>query len=454
MTLDSDHDFDTVLDAHPIRSFQILIAVLSGIIAIVDGFDTQIIALIAPQISQQWHVPIASFGVVFSIGLFGAVTGMAIFGTIGDRIGRKPILLISMTMFGVISLATPLANSLGALMAFRFATGLGLGGAIPMIVATVAEYTPVRMRTTAVSLAFCGFPLGIVVASAVTPGLMKAFDWPVMFVIGGAIPLLLLPILAAVYPESVRVLVAKHRHAAFDKVIKRLDIAGLGSRDVTMRDSAPRTPVRTLFSDGRATGTLLLWTTLFLSLMLAYFLNSWVAIVAQAAGFDGATAIFGVAMLNLGGILGCFALGRLSDRYHASAVLGAGYLIGAVAIAAIGQVGGSGVLLLGTALVAGFFTLGAQLCTIPMSANFYPAAERATGVGWCTGVGRIGGIIGPSVGGALVGAGFAAPAIFAFAGTVSLAAALAVFAMGWFVVRTRADSAPKHPVVSLQPEPD
>jgi MFS transporter, AAHS family, 4-hydroxybenzoate transporter len=446
MALASPLDFEAVLDAQPIRSFQILTIVLCGFLGLIDGFDTQVIALIAPDIAQQWRVPIASFGLVFGIGLFGAVTGAAIFGMIGDRIGRKPVLLGAITLFGVLSLATPMAGSLGELTAFRFATGLGLGGALPLVVSTVAEYTPARIRSTMVSMAFCGYPLGIMTAGAVTTALVDAFGWPVVFVAGGIVPLLLVPILAAVFPESARILLARNRRTAFDRLIRRLGIPGVNGRAITVRAAAPRSPVRALFSEGRAAGTLLLWATLFLSLLLAYFLNSWVAIVARAAGFDGRSATLGVAALNVGGIAGSFALGRLSDRYRASAVLGAGYLIGAVAIAAIGQVNGSSALLLGTALVAGFFSMGAQLCTMPLCAGFYPTAERATGVGWCTSIGRIGGIVGPTVGGVLVGVGLGAPAIFAFAGAVSFAAAVAVLAMGRFVVGSRAGSPAARPV--------
>jgi len=440
MTADSRRDFDSILDANPLRPFQILIAALTACVLLIDGFDTQVIALVAPDIAHQWNVPIPAFAIVFSVGLLGAVVGAAVFGTVGDRIGRKPTLLLTIALFGVLSLCTPLAGSLGELVAFRFGTGLGLGGALPLVLAIVAEYVPPRMRSTVVSMVFCSFPLGIVVAGVVAFPIVAAFGWPAVFIAGGILPLVLLPFLAAFYPESLRPLVARGDHAAIERLAARLGFPGVRAEDIEVPAAPPRSPVRSLFSDGRTGGTLLIWGTLFLSLMLSYFLNSWITTLARSAGFDGASAILGSAALNLGGVVGAIVFGRLSDRYRASSVIGVGYLVGALAIALIGQVSGSSALLLGVGLVAGFFAFGAQLSTVALCANFYAASERGTGIGWGTAVGRVGGIVGPSIGGLLLVAGFGPPAIFIFAGVVSLGAAATALSMRFFT--TNRDRAP------------
>jgi AAHS family 4-hydroxybenzoate transporter-like MFS transporter len=315
---------------------------------------------------------------------------------------------------------------------------VGLGGALVLVISIVADYAPPRMRSTVISVVFCSYPLGIVLAGVVTVPLVHAFGWPAVFVVGGVVPLLLLPVLAAYYPESVRILIARGNSAALERLVGRLHLADLHAADVTVSEAPPRPPVRALFAQGRAGGTVLIWATLFLSLLLSYFLNSWITTLARNAGFDGASAILGSAALNLGGVVGSLVFGRLSDRYRASAVIGVGYLVGGVAIAAIGQVSGHSALLLGTALIAGFFAFGAQLSTVALCANFYAASERGTGIGWSTAVGRVGGIVGPSVGGLLLAVGFGPPAIFAFAGAVSLAAAVAVLAMRFVTVDDRA----------------
>ena len=438
MTSDTQHDFDSLLDARPLGRFQYTLALLTALVVLVDGFDTQVISLVAPEIAHEWHLSTASFGLVFSAGLFGMVVGAAIFGTLGDRLGRKPTLLATLLVFGGLSLATPLVSSVGELTVLRFLTGLGLGGAVPLAISTVAEYLPTRVRSTALSLSFCGYPAGVVVAGAITTDLLNAFGWRGVFVISGLVPLLMVPVMWLCYPESARILVSRERWARLDRIVAGLRLPVGGSRELTFAASTRRrSAVRGLFAEGRAAGTLLLWVVLFLSLAMAYFLNSWMSIVARNSGFSLRSSILAIAALNLGGIIGSFVLGRLADRYRTSVVVGAAYLIGAACVAVIGQLQGSSALLLVVALIGGFFALGAQLCVVPLCANFYPAAVRATGIGWSTGIGRIGGILGPSVGGLLISAGSGPSTLFAVAGGVTAAAGLSVFVFGFFEPRPR-----------------
>jgi AAHS family 4-hydroxybenzoate transporter-like MFS transporter len=189
--------------------------------------------------------------------------------------------------------------------------------------------------------------------------------------------------------------------------------------------------VSSLFTEGRAAGTLLIWLVMFLSLLLAYLLVNWIPIVARQTGVGAASAILGVAALNLGGILGCVTLGRLADRSpRPTLVLAVAYALGGLAIAGIGRSGGSGATLLLACFVAGALSIGAQLCTVALIAGFYDTALRATGVGSSVGVGRIGGIVGPVLGGLLVGAGMGAPGLFLLTGLASLGAAATLFALG------------------------
>ena len=195
-------------------------------------------------------------------------------------------------------------------------------------------------------------------------------------------------------------------------------LARMGSQaradDVVPEPAATRSPVVRLFTDGRAPGTLLLWTTVFLSLLLTYLL------------------ILGVVALNVGSILGCLVIGRLADRYRPAVIIGAAFALGTVAIAAIGQSDSSSVVLLLTSFAAGFCSIGAQMCVVAMVANFYETSLRATGVGWAMGIGRVGGIVGPVLGGVLVGLGSTAPTIFLVTALASLGAAAAIVAVGRF----------------------
>jgi AAHS family 4-hydroxybenzoate transporter-like MFS transporter len=186
-----------------------------------------------------------------------------------------------------------------------------------------------------------------------------------------------------------------------------------------------------LFAGGKAPGTMLLWTTLFLSLLLTYFLVNWMPIIARQSGIDMTVAVLAVAALNLGAIVGCLTIGRLCDHFgHATIVIGCAFALGAVAIALIGVCRQSVAALLAFTCLAGVFSIGAQMCTIALCASFYDTSLRVTGVGWAIGVGRIGSIVGPVLGGVLIAAGMAAVSLFILVGAMSVGSAIAIVALG------------------------
>jgi MFS transporter, AAHS family, 4-hydroxybenzoate transporter len=428
-------DLESIIDSRRLSGFQIAIIVLCALVAMMDGFDTQSIAFVAPEIAAAWHVTPASFGPVFGIGLFGGLLGAMSFGVASDRFGRKPLLLLAVLIFAGFSLVTPFVDSLAGLIVCRFVTGVGLGGALPSVISITSEYAPKRLRATIVGLMFCGFPLGAVVGGIASAKLIPAFGWPSVFIAGGAVPLILLPFFMAIVPESVRFLAIRNRTAAIARILERMGRTAEWNGAVGTVVATERSPVTGLFTEGRALGTILLWITLFLSLLLSYFLVNWIPIVARQTGMTIESAVLAVAMLNLGSIIGCFVIGRIADRRGPAVIIGVCFACGAVAIAMIGQVGQSSALLLAITFVAGFFSIGAQLCTVAFVASFYETFLRATGVGWSVGVGRVGAIIGPVLGGLLLGAGVGTPTLFVVTGVASLGSAAAMLAMGWFVLR-------------------
>ena len=422
--------FDSVLDSARLGRFRLWVIVSCALVAMIDGFDTQAIGLVAPDIAADWGVNAATFGLVFGIGLFGGLVGAFLFGLTSDRFGRRPNLLVAVGLFGVVTLLTPLVDSVPELLAVRFVTGLGLGGALPGIIALTSEYTPARMRATVVGLMFCGFPLGAVLGGVVAARLIPVLGWPAVFYVGGGLPLLLLPVLALRLPESARFLAMAGDHDGLGRILRRMG-SPVRPEDIQAEPAATRSRVSSLFTEGRAASTLLIWLVMFLSLLLAYLLVNWIPIVARQTGVGAASAILGVAALNLGGILGCVTLGRLADRSRRpTLVLAVAYALGGLAIAGIGRSGGSGGTLLLACFVAGLLSIGAQLCTVALIAGFYDTALRATGVGSSVGVGRIGGIVGPVLGGLLVGAGMGAPGLFLLTGLASFGAAATLFALG------------------------
>jgi AAHS family 4-hydroxybenzoate transporter-like MFS transporter len=424
-----------VMDSSRIGRFQVAIILVCACVAMFDGFDTQAIALAAPAIAASWKVAPAVFGGVFASGLFGALIGAITFGLAADRFGRKPSLLVAVALFGVVTIATLFVHDVPALMAVRFITGIGLGGALPGIISISSEYSPGRSRATIVSLMFCGFPFGAVLGGVAAAKLMPLFGWHVLFVIGSVAPLLLLPVIALIVPESIRFLALGGHREKVQRLLGRMQVSRVWDGELEAMKAERGPSIGRLFEHRLALGTLILTTTFFLTLMLSYFLVNWLPLLTRQAGVGMQSAVLGVAALNLGAILGCLVIGRLVDRYGAALPIGVAYILGAAAIALIGLNAHAAPLMLALCFVAGGFSVGAQMCVVALCATFYQTELRATGVGWLMGAGRIGAILGPILGGALIARGMSATNLFFVAGGVSLLTAFTVFAMGWFVLR-------------------
>jgi AAHS family 4-hydroxybenzoate transporter-like MFS transporter len=441
MRLAETIDLPDASGASRLSGFQVTTFLLCAFVAMIDGFDTQAIALAAPQIAGTWLVEPAMFGGVFASGLLGALVGALIFGVAADRLGRKPGLLVAILLFSLVTLATPFTHNLAELTLVRFVTGIGLGGALPGVIAVTSEYSPTHRRATIVSLMFCGFPLGAVAGGLLAANLIPTHGWPVLFYIGGVVPLLLLPAIAVFVPESVRFLALRGRHDEAGKILRRMNGLEGWDRETPGASTDGAGSIPALFKGGRALGTLILSVTFLLSLMLAYFLVNWLPLLAQQAGVGMKNAVLGVAALNLGAIFWCLIIGRLADRQGPALPIGCAYAAGGAAIAMIGQSAESGALLLTLCFVAGALSIGAQMCVVALGAIFYDTAMRATGIGWMMGTGRIGAILGPILGGVLIARGVPASSLFVIAGGISLLAALGAFAMGWFVLRPSAPRA-------------
>lgn len=416
--------------------FQFMITALCALIALLDGFDTQAIAYVAPVIAEKWGMSVAGFGPIFGAGLAGLTVGAFILSPAADRFGRKSIILLSMLIFGVFSLVTAWAGSMNELLVYRFLTGVGLGGAMPNIIALTSEYAPARLRATLVTIMFCGFPFGSTVGGLISAPLIGAYGWPAVFIVGGVAPLLVLLVLLVWLPESVRYLVASGAPAErIRHILHRLDPARADqitpdSVYVLNEPKAAGFTVAQLFQEGRARTTLLLWAAFFMNLLVMYFLVNWLPSLLRAGGMPIQTAILSTAVLNLGGVVGAISLGRMIDRRNPHLVLGTAYAASALFIVGVAFGAHDLWLLMPAIFLAGFGVVGAQIGMNALAAGIYPTAIRSTGVGWALGVGRIGSIIGPVVGGMLLGAGWSAQGVILAAVAPALLASVAVFVLG------------------------
>src|SRR5665213_3525992 len=421
------------IDAQPVGGFQLKLLLTCAAVLFLDGFDTQAIGYVAPALAKDWGLTKAALGPVFSAGLFGLMIGALLFGPLADRIGRKKIIICSTLAFGVGALITAFVQDVDTLLAVRFLTGLGLGGAMPNAVAMTSEFNPRRRRATMVMIMFCGFSVGAALGGFLAAALIPHFGWRSVFVIGGVVPLLLVPILALRLPESVRFLVLTGR--APQRVAELLGLiapnAGLtaATRFVVHEPVLAGIPVLHLFSSGRTLATLLLWVVFFMSLLDIYFLANWLPTVLHDLGASISAAALIGSMLQIGGIVGTFALGSIIDRFSFRA-LALVYFIAVFAVGAIGQVGHSAILVTLAIFVAGFCVVGGQIAANALAAGYYPTAVRATGVGWALGIGRVGSIVGPLVGGVLLTMKWSPAEVFMAAAGAALCAALAAFFLG------------------------
>lgn len=426
-------DVSDVIDTHPLSAFQITVIVLCVLVAIIDGFDALSIAFASPLIAREMSIPIASFGPIFGAGTLGLTLGALSIPPLADRFGRKSITILACVIFGVLSLLTIQAHSFGSLALIRFLTGIGVGSATPNVVALALEYAPKRVRALLVTIVTGGFPLGAVLGGSISSKLIPIWGWHTVFYLGGITPLVLALVLAVGLPESIRFLVNKDKSPAkVAAYLKRIapDLAlSAAPRFVIPEVKLAGFPVRHLFTDGRTPVTILLWIAFFLNLLLLFFMFNWLPPMMHQAGMAIQGAIIATVIFNLGGFVGGIVLGRLMDKGNPCAVVAGAYLIGCISVGVIGFLGTT-VPLLTVVGIAGFCTVGGQTAANALAAESYPTAVRATGVGWALGIGRVGSIIGPLIGGVAMSLQLSLRDIFLCAALPSLGAAVAIIALG------------------------
>jgi MFS transporter, AAHS family, 4-hydroxybenzoate transporter len=428
----SQVDVADFIDTQPVGGFQIRLLLTCAAVLFLDGFDTTAIGFVAPSLAKEWGLTKAALGPVFSAGLFGLMIGALLLGPLADRIGRRNIIVFSTLAFGIGALVTAFVQDVNTLLAIRFLTGLGLGGAMPNTIAMTSEFSPRRRRATMVMIMFCGFSVGAALGGLLAAALIPQFGWRSVFIVGGAAPLLLVPVLAWKLPESVRFLAltgrANARVAQLLGLINPKAAFDAATQFVVHEPALTGIPVLHLFRSGRTLVTLLLWVVFFMSLLDLYFLSNWLPTVLNDLGASVSAAAAIGSMLQVGGVVGTFALGSIIDRFSFRA-LALVYFIAVFAVGAIGQLGHSVILVTLAIFAAGFCIVGGQIAANALAAGFYPTSVRATGVGWALGIGRVGSIVGPLVGGALLTMKWSTASVFMAAAVAALCAALAAFSL-------------------------
>ncbi len=402
---------ETALENQRIGALQIGVIAICTLIQMCDGYDVGSIGWAVPSLTHVWNLPPPAFSTVFVWSSVGVMVGALAAGPIGDRVGRKPLLLASVTIFGIASLLSAVAPSLAVLSVWRFFTGLGIGGAFSGTVALTGDYTPHRLRATLIMVQFTGAPFGGFVGGMAVAALLAHFGWEVIFVIGGVFPLVLVPIMAFWLPESPRFLSRKARLSPRQRaLLTRLDIAR--HVDPHPVDIAVGNPIKMLFGPGYALQTVLLWVIYFCSLLNVFLFVYWLPEVLHLIGMTPPQAVFASSLIALGGMSAALYLGLLIDRFGPERTLALHYAAGIVFIALISLAALPYFALLTMIFLAGTTIIGSQTGANGACGALYPARMRTTGIGWAIGIGRLGTIVSPILGGYLLARGLPPTQIF------------------------------------------
>jgi AAHS family benzoate transporter-like MFS transporter len=396
-------DVHQVIDNARFSRFHWMVMALCALLLIFDGYDLFIFGVVLPAIMQEWSLTPLQAGALGSYALFGMMFGALGFGTLADRIGRKKGIAICFVLFSSATILNGFASSPTEFGIFRFIAGLGCGGLMPNAVALMNEYAPKRLRSTLVAVMFSGYSLGGMLAAGVGIYMLPRFGWESMF-FAAAVPLLLLPLILWKLPESVGFLVRQGRHEPARAVLAKVE-PGLRIDAVDqlhMSDSKGQgVAVFELFRDGRALRTLCLWLAFFCCLLMVYALSSWLPKLMASAGYSLGSSLSFLLALNFGGMAGAIVGGWLGDRFNLGKVMVGFFIAAAVSISLLGF-NSPTPLLYGLIFIAGATTIGTQILLYAGAAQFYGLSIRSTGLGWASGIGRNGAIVGPLLGGALM----------------------------------------------------
>ena len=422
-------NINTVVDEAKFTPFHWSVLIWCLLIIIFDGYDLVIYGVALPLLMQEWGLSAVQAGLLASTALFGMMFGAMSFGTLSDKLGRKKTIMICVAIFSGFTFLGAFASSPVEFGILRFVAGLGIGGVMPNVVALMTEYAPKRIRSTLVAVMFSGYAIGGMASALLGAWLVADHGWKIMFFIAG-IPFVALPIIWKFLPESLMFLTKKGETAQVAEIVQKISPeqklnaeTRFVLNDVIAGDEAP---LRALFQQGRMFSTLMFWVAFFMCLLMVYALGSWLPKLMIQAGYSlGASMLFLFA-LNIGGMVGAIGGGALADRFHLKPVLSIMFTIGALALILLGFNSPQAVLYTLIA-VAGAATIGSQILLYTFVAQFYPTAVRSTGMGWASGIGRIGAIVGPILTGALLTLQLPHQMNFLVIAIPGIIAALAVF---------------------------
>ena len=393
-----------IIENSKFNKFHFMILFWCTFLIILDGYDLAVYGAVLPVLIEEWGLSNVEAGAIGSYGLFGVMIGALVFGPLADRIGRKKVILVCFIVFSLFTGLCGVANSPTSFSIYRFIGGLGLGGIMPNVIALMTDYSPKKMRSLTVSLVLCGYSVGGMLAPTLSIYLIPDFGWEIVYLVA-AIPLLFVPFIWKSLPESAVFLAAQGNTTQLRKVLNKINPNGnyTDQDQFEQIDTKKDTgiPVLQLFKGNRARSTILFWITYFMSLLMVYGLSTWLPKLMMQAGYGLNSSLSFLIILHAGTIIGTIIIGKLADKYGSKKMLVPMYTIGAIALLLLGFKNNMFMISLLVA-ITGACTIGSQNIMNAYVSQYYPPFLRSTALGISSGVGRIGAMLGPTIGGILL----------------------------------------------------
>ena len=423
------------INTGPMSRFQVVAVLICITLNMLDGFDVLVMAFTASDVAKEWHLSGSEVGILLSAGLFGMAAGSMFLAPFADRFGRRALIVTCLVLITVGMLLSSAATGPKMLGALRVLTGIGIGGMLASLNVITGEYSSDRWRSAAISMQATGYPIGATIGGLIAAWLIVRFGWRSVFLFGGLMSALMIPVVLARLPESLDFLLARHPRGALDKLnrlLKQMDrdtVAELPRLDDV---ATPQARLVDLFRGGLAGGTLLVWTSFFMVMLGFYFVLSWTPRLLVAAGMSAQQGITGGVLLNIGGIIGGSVFAWLSVKGSLKGLASLSMLLTVVALVAYGYFSGTLGFAFVLALLSGIFIFASMVSLYAITPVLYPAAVRTTGMGWAIGIGRLGAILAPLLAGFLVDGGWQAGQLYYL---YAVPLAVSMLAVRWLRVK-------------------
>lgn len=391
------------LDASKFNRFHTALLLWALFTISFEGYDLVVYGSVVPVLSKDWGLSPIQVGIIGSYGLFGMMFGSIILSFLADKLGRKPLIIISIIFFSLATTISGFTDNATLFSWCRFLAGIGFGGALPSVISLLTEYIPKSSKNKAITLALCGNQVGGILAPLVGVMFLPSFGWrPVLWF--SVIPLFVIPFMIKSLPESPQFLIRKGKLDDLDRVLRKINPDYKKHIIETVQEpeiKVEKIPFIGLFRNKLAWTTILFCIVYFMGLLMIYGLNTWLPKLMETAGYPLISSLVFAIFLNGGALLGTIVIGILADRKGSKALITSLYVLGAVCLSLLGIKSNIFFLYLLIA-IAGVCTMGNQSLLNAFVSQYYPAHVRSTGIGLANGVGRLGGMVGPAMGGMLL----------------------------------------------------